>query len=424
MTITAWIAVLVICATIYCLIKRYEPRMAPLTAGLFQCWCSLDPLAGLNQFATIMTNAPLIMAICGAMGFAFVISHTGCDQHLVVLLVRPLKKLGIYILPAATIVTAFINIAIPTAAGCAAAVGATFIPVLIRSGIKPAGAGAAILMGTYGALLSPGVSHNAFVSNLANMEIMDFIFLHSPYSLMVMGIGVIGITIVGMVFHDNQPTPEEILAYEKATGGNVEIGKVNYLKAFAPLVPLIILVLGNTCIPAIKMGVAQAMVIGAVFTLAICLVNPQEFTKEFFKGMGTGYGNVMGIIIAASVFAAGLTASGLVGAFVDVLRDSNQFARWGGSIGPFAMALLTGSGDAAVLAFNQAVTPHAPEFGMKVAHLGALAFISGNLGRTMSPIAGVVIVISGLSATSPIALCKRTAIPMIVALIILALVMV
>ncbi len=424
MSVTAWIAVLVIILSIYFLIKRYEPRLILFTAGMFLYCCALNPIGGLNQFASQMTNSLLIQAICSSMGFAFIVSHTGCDRHLVTLLVRPLKKVGIFILPAATIVTAFINVALPTAAGCAAAVGTTFIPVLVRAGMTPAGAGAAVLMGTYGSLVSPGVSHNAFIADISHMELMDFIFLHSPYSLMVMAIGAIGITFVGLAFKDNHPPPEQIMAYDEATGGNVQIEKVSLLKAFAPILPLLILVLGNTCLPVIKMGVAQAMLIGTIYALAVCRVNPQTFTREFCKGMGTGYANVLGLIIAASVFAGGLTASGLVGAFVDLLKSSNEFARWGGSIGPFIMSLLTGSGDAAILAFNQAVTPHAEEFGMHVPNLGALALITGCLGRTMSPIAAVTIVVSGLSATPPLALCKRTAIPMIVALFVTAFVMV
>ena len=128
MSITAWIAVLVIIATIYCLIKRYETRLVLFTAGLFLCCISMKPMAALDQFAKSMTNASLIMAICGAMGFAYVVTHTSCDRHLVSLLAAPLKKLGILLIPAATAVTFFVNIAIPSAAGCAAAVGATFIP--------------------------------------------------------------------------------------------------------------------------------------------------------------------------------------------------------------------------------------------------------------------------------------------------------
>ena len=131
----------------------------------------------------------------------------------------------------------------------------------------------------------------------------------------------------------------------------------NPLKALVPLVPITILVVGNMWVPAIKMGVAQAMLIGAICALLVSLSNPQEFSKKFFDGMGKGYADVLGIIIAAGVFAAGLRATGLIDACVDALKDSNDIARWGGSLGPWIMGVITGSGDAATLAFNETVTP-------------------------------------------------------------------
>ena len=69
-----------------------------------------------------------------------------------------------------------------------------------------------------------------------------------------------------------------------------------------------------------KMGVAQAMIVGAIYTLAVTLADPQSFSKRFFAGMGNGYGEVLGIIIAAGVFAAGLKASSLIAVFIEVLR--------------------------------------------------------------------------------------------------------
>lgn len=422
MSVTAWIAVAVVIATVYCLIKRYETRLVLFTAGLFLCCISLKPMAALDQFAKSMTNSALIMAICGAMGFAYVVTHTECDRHLVSLLAAPLKKLGLLLIPAATIVTFFVNVAIPSAAGCAAAVGATFIPVMVRSGIRPAAAGAAVLMGTYGSILSPGLSHNNFVAKISNMGVMDLITLHTPFSLIMMGIGVVGIAVMSFIFKDNKPTQEELDAYTGSDVGVVQ--KINFLKALAPLVPLVILVLGNSYVPVLKMGVAQAMVIGAIYALLVTLVDPQKFTKEFFKGMGDGYGSVLGIIIAAGVFAAGLRSAGLVDAFVTMLKSSNEVARWGGSLGPFILSVIVGSGDAATFAFNEAVTPHANEFGMQIPNLGALAMIAGALGRTMSPISGVAIVVSGLAMVQPMQLVKRTALPMIVAVLVLAFIMV
>ena len=194
------------------------------------------------------------------------------------------------------------------------------------------------------------------------------------------------------------------------------------------LVPILILVVGNVWVPAMKMGVAQAMVLGAVIMLVCSMVlqrtNPQEFTKQFFNGLGKAYGDVMGIIIAAGVFAAGLQSSGLIATFIEMLKDSNDIARWGGSVGPWLLATISGSGDAATFAFNEAVTPHAKEFGMEIHSLGGLAYLCGAIGRTMSPIAGGMIVVCGIAKANPIEVAKRTAVPMTIATFVLALFMV
>lgn len=40
--------------------------------------------------------------------------------------------------------------------------------------------------------------------------------------------------------------------------------------------------------------------------MAVTRSDPAEVTKKFFDGMGSGYAKILGIIIAAGVFAAGL----------------------------------------------------------------------------------------------------------------------
>lgn len=60
--------------------------------------------------------------------------------------------------------------------------------------------------------------------------------------------------------------------------------------------------------------------------------------------MGQGYGSVIGLIVAAGVFAVGMKEIGLIPAFIDMLKQSNEIARWGASFGPFLLAVLTGSG--------------------------------------------------------------------------------
>ena len=421
MTLLSWIAVAVIFVTIWALIKRWETRLVLIAAGLFLCIISLNPMMGLNQFAKSTTTNSLIMAICGSMGFAFTATYTQCDRSLVHYLAAPIRGMGLFLVPVSTVITFFVNIAIPSAAGCAAAVGSTLIPLMLRAGIKPAAAAAAVLAGTIGSYLSPGTSHNPFVAKMAGMDVMEFIGTHTYYSLMCGAILVVGTAIVCFLMGDGKGDANAQVDESKIKN---EDFTPNPLKAIVPLVPITILVVGNMWVPAIKMGVAQAMLIGAICALVVSLSNPQEFSKKFFDGMGKGYADVLGIIIAAGVFAAGLRATGLIDACVDALKDSNDIARWGGSLGPWIMGVITGSGDAATLAFNETVTPHAKDFGMTIEGLGGLAFLTGALGRTMSPLAGVTILVSGIAMVNPIDVIKRTAIPCIIAVFACAFLMV
>ena len=420
MTITSWVALAVVLVTVWALARRYETRLVLITAGLFLACVSLSPMDALNAFAKSMTNNGLILAICSAMGFAFAVQMTKCDVHLVKLLSAPLKPLGLLLLPAATAITFFVAVAIPSAAGCAAAVGPTLVPIMLRAGISREGTAAALLGGTFGSMLSPGLSHNPYVAKMAGMDVMDIIGVHMPYTLVCGAIAVAGVALACVLMGDYKKGR----VIEPAGTDDSGVERANILKAAAPIVPVAILIVGNLWVPALKMGVAQAMLIGVIYTLCVTLAEPQAFTKQFFAGMGKGYGEVLGIIIAAGVFTAGLKSSGLIDVFISLLRESNEIARWGGSIGPFVMGVITGSGDAAAYAFNDAVTPHAASFGMEVPTLGAMAALSGALGRTMSPISGVAIVICGLTLANPIELTKRLAAPMIACVIFVALSMV
>lgn len=418
MSLTFWAALVIVALTLVALVKRFETRLVLCVSGLVMCIISLDPMAAYDQFAKSMTTGNLIQSICSAMGFAFLVSYTKCDIHLVQMLTRPMKSLGLLLIPCCTLLTAVINAAIPSAAGCAAAVGATLIPLMIRSGITPAGAGAAVLAGTYGSNFNPGGAHQVMISGMAGSNPMQFVidnaFTYATLSL----IGAVMITVVEVFLRDHKGSGDLGNIKTDTTGG---IEKVNVLFAIAPMVPLVILLLGNTYVPAIKMGVAQAMLIGVTYTMIVTRINPQNAFKEFFNGAGKGYGNVLGIIISAGVFAAGLREAGVVDALIEALKQANEYARVGGALGTWAMAVLMGSGDAATFAFNEAVTPHAAEFGMTISELGNTVMCAAQLGRTMSPIAGVVILLAGMSQVSPIDLVKRTAVPMITAWIVLVL---
>lgn len=412
------LGIIIVLATVYFLVKQYDTRMVLLAAGLLMAGIALEPLAVLDGFAKRMTTGSLIQAICSVMGFAFVMKVTKCDQHLIQLVAKGLSKVRLLLIPGATLATFAINMALPSAAGTAAAVGAIFIPLLISAGVHPAVAATAVFAGTFGSMMNPGLSHNPFIAKLAGVDVMQVIAVHAKADIIAGVIGALCLTAVAVYLKEHKGyVPED---------GELDntVEKANPLFAIVPLVPVTILVLGASgLVPLLKMGVAQAMIIGCLLALALTRTSPTQVTTKFFDGMGSAYGNIMGIIIAAAVFVGGMKSIGLVGAFIDMLTTTPSIAKWGGTFGPFILGLISGSGDAAAFAFNEAVTPHAAQFGMEVVNMGSIAALAGALGRTMSPLAGAAIVCASIAKVNPMELAKRNALGMCVAVVVTFIIM-
>lgn len=413
MLLAMWISgILITCACVYLLIKKYDAKMVLIGAGILMCCIGGTPMAAFAAFAKSMTNSGLIQAVCSCMGFAMVMRFTGCDKHLINAMASVLSKVRPLIIPGVVVGTYFVNVALPSAAGTSAAAGAIFIPLLMGAGVHPAMAAAAVKCGTYGSMLNPGLAHNPFVAKIAGVDVMDVIAFHYKANLASLAVATILITAIAYFLHEHK-------GYQAKGLEISEDFKVNFLYAMMPVVPIAILLLGATgLVPAFKMSVPAAMIIGAIIALAVTRTNPQELCESFFAGMGRAYGSILGIIIAAGVFVAGLTATGLVKAFIDAMLNNPSIVKICAAVGPFLLGLLVGSGDAATFAFNEAITPYAAQFGMTPVQMGSMATLGGTLGRTMSPIAGATIICAGIAGVNPMEITKRNGIPMIGAMII------
>ena len=407
------IGALIVVGVIYLLLKRHESRMVLIAAGILMCIIAGKPMAALDAFAKSMTNAGLITSVCSCMGFAWCMKYTGCDKHLVVAIGKVLKKMGFLLIPGATLATFVVNIAIPSAAGCSAAVGVIFIPILMAAGVHPAMAAAAVKSGTYGSMLNPGLVHNGVIAKLAGTQITDVIGNHMMATVAGVIVAAVVLTVIAIVLKENKGyVPEGSVVDDDSFS-------VNAIYAIMPLVPFIILLLGSTkVVPALKMGVPQAMIIGAILALAATRKSPVELTKSFFNGMGDAYANIIGIIISVGVFVAGLKALGLIKALIAWMLNSTGIVKIAATFGPFLLALISGSGDAATVAFNEAVTPHAAEFGISTMNMGSIAALGGTLGRTISPIAGATIICAGIAGVDPMEVCKRNALGIVCALLV------
>ena len=386
MTIYVWCAIAVVILTLAALIRHYDTKLVLLIAGLAMCCLSMNPMAAFQQFDKSMTNSALIISICSSMGFAACVTMTKCDLHLVSLLTKPLNKLGILLLPCCMIVTGIASVAIGSLAGLCAAIGPTLVGLMIRAGFRPAMAAAVIISSTLPNYWSPGSTDNIYVAKLANIPVMDMVTYVAPTTLILSALSIVFVMIVCLLFKD----------YRKEGFGSTGVHpgediqkklpdlpeKPNLLMAFAPLLP--------------------------VYVMIVTRLNPQQLCSKFFDGMGSGYGSILGLIIAAGVFAAGLKSCGLISLFIDYLKNSSDVAKLGASFGPYLLGIITGSGNAAAFAFNESVTPHALEFGMKIEDLGFIACVSATLGRVSSPLAAGVILIAGIAGASPLDVVKRS----------------
>ncbi len=410
-----WIGAVIVLVTFYAIIKRHETRMVLFTSGVVMAAAAGKLGVAIDAFSKAMVNSGLVPVICTVMGFAYVMKYTTCDRHMVQLVAGSVTRMRAILIPATVMVTFAINIALPSAAGCSAAVGAILIPALMRAGVHPAVAGSAVMAGTFGGVLSPGGAHPPFIAKLAGIDVMSVIAGHTIPSIICALIGAFGLLFVARLRKEHSGYVSADLGTD---GEGKDAFKINYIMAAIPTIPLILLVLGSKQVHVLpEITVPQAMLFGVVLGLVVCRANPKAVTTNFFDGMGNAYANVIGIIIAAAVFTEGMKLIGLTGALIDIMKNSQQVSRLAAAFGPMVIAILSGSGDAATLAFNGAITPHAADFGFGISQMGSASLLSGSFGRTMSPVAGAAIICAQLAGVDPMEIAKRNAPGMVLAAI-------
>lgn len=437
-----WIGLAIVVVTFYLIYKNYEARLVLALSGLVMAFIGQVVVgtnggvsAAVDAFVKQLVNGGLVPTIVTVMGFGYVMTFTKCSDHLVNLLVKPLARVPVIVIPGAVIITWLLNIVLPSAAGIAAAVGVLLIPALIALKVRPVMAAAAVFIGTWGSVVSPGLMFNPHIADIAFKakeipapDAMIVIMQEALPCAIGALVAAICLTIICIVLKEGVGSTK--IVKELPDGEEIQKNfKVNPIKAIIPIIPLALLVLASKqvgVLPTKAFSVPVCMLIGTAIGLIVALFSKQkigEASKKFCRGAGDGFCDVVILIAAAAMFASGMKAIGLTGALVDAMKGSQSVAMFAAAAGPFVMAAISGSGNAAALAFNQAITPNAADFGLTIVQLGAVAQIAAGLGRSMSPVAGGVIILAGIAGVNPMEVVKRTAIPAIVALIVVTLLM-
>ena len=408
----------------YAIVRRVDVRLVlGLAAFAFFAMAS-QPAKFFAVFAAEMANERTVVPICSAMGFAYVMKLTGCDKHLVHLLVKPLELARPLLIPGGVIVGYVVNMAIVSQSSTAATVGPVLIPLAVAAGVPLPVAGAVLLLGASmgGELYNPGAVEIVTLGQLTNTAPTEIVGRVMPANVLACGIALIVFWALSARERATEPVTSEVIADAE----EVEKFELNILRALVPLVPLALLF----CVNALTMTgrlelpkeittsvmILASMLIGTLLAAALTPSRAGDTPKEFFLGAGFAYTHVISLIVTATAFTEGIKANGLIELLTNALVGLPLLMVTASVTVPFSLAVVGGSGIAPAVAVMKVLVEPAVAMGLDPIRLGAYTAVAAQLGRTMSPAAAVVMMSSAVSGVPPFELLKRVTIPLLAGL--------
>lgn len=361
----------------------------------------------------------LIMVLCG---FAAYMTHLGANDVVVKIASRPLKYINspYLLMIIAYFLACLMSFAVTSATGLGVLLMATLFPIMVNMGISR-GAAASICASPAAIILSPTSGDVVLAAEVSKMPLTEFAFrLTLPISI----IAILAIAISHYFWQRYLDRKEGFVA-EQLDVTEIKT-KVPAFYAILPFTPIIgVLLFDGTIGP--KLNIITIIIL--CFALVVILDFIRTFNAKLayenlemaYKGMADAFSSVVMLLVAAGVFAQGLSTIG----FIKTLIESVQSMGSGGLLMMITLALITafaaiatGSGNAPFYAFVELIPRLATQMGINPAYLTIPMLQASNLGRSLSPVSGVVVAVSGMAKLSPFVVVKRISVPMIVGFIV------
>lgn len=438
-------AVLIACTVLsavvvaWLILRRYNAIFVFFSAGIallmLAGWMTGAPILGkvtlgnvfLDTFGFIGSTFKKNISGVGAIimivtGYAAYMKHIQASTKLAYLAGKPLARIKnrYLVLSGMFLVGIALKLVITSQAGLAVLLLATVFPVLMAIGISPLTAASVLCLVCldYG----PNDGSTVFMAGVLKMDVVALFLQHQIYVAASI-IAVLTLLIPSYYrYMDNRDKARGLCGPAETT--LLEDPGCPAFYALLPVVPLGI-VFAAYFIPSIRVDVITANVLSMAVTFAIEFIrrkDRQEIPKDIvviLRAMGDIFVSVVSIIIAASVFAEGIKLLGGISILANAIAEMDgavllTIALLAGIT--FAFAVIMGSGAAPFFAFG----PLTPEIAGKLS-VPAVALIlpmelSAAIGRAMSPVAGAVIAIAGCAGVETVAVVRRTAFPLLVAL--------
>ncbi|EGR9007384.1 anaerobic C4-dicarboxylate transporter DcuC [Vibrio vulnificus] len=357
-------------------------------------------------------------------GFALFMSAIGASQVMVKVAAKPLMKLNspYLMLALAFILGQALSLFISSATGLALLLMATLYPVLIRLGCSKAGV-AAVLASTCAIEFGPASGNSILAAQTAGMDITAFFVGEQLPIVTVLIIAVALIHALTQRYFDKLDAKSNA---EQDSLANVDDAQSDapmfYL--LLPMLPLFfMLTFSKLGIESIKVSLANAILLSIFIGLVCEFVRVKQAKPVFdklqgiFNDMGKVFAAVVTLIVAGQTFSMGLKSIGAIDAMLEMASGAGLSAAiiiLFMAILTFTISALMGSGNAAFFSFAPMVPQIAQKIGANAADMILPIQLSAGMGRTISPIAGVIIAVAGISGLSPFDIVRRTFIPMFI----------
>ncbi|RWX55564.1 C4-dicarboxylate transporter DcuC [Photobacterium chitinilyticum] len=374
-----------------------------------------------NTFSNRAGGLGLKIMLIG--GFAMFMSAIGASQVMVKVAAKPLMKLNspYLMLAMAFILGQSLSLFISSATGLGLLLMATLYPVLIRLGCSKA-AVAAVLASTCAIEFGPGSGNSILAAQTAGVDITEFFINEQLPVISILIVAVAAIHALVQRYFDGKLDQAEQSVQLQGEKQDTEAGAPLYY-LLLPMLPLFfMLTFSKMGVGTIKVGMATAILLSLFISLVCEYIRLKQAKPVFgklqgiFNDMGKVFATVVTLIIAGQTFAMGLKSIGAI----DALLNMASSAGFSASVIVLFMAVLTfsisalmGSGNAAFFSFAPMVPQIAEKIGTNVTDMILPIQLSAGFGRTISPIAGVIIAVAGISGLSPFDIVRRTLIPML-----------
>lgn len=438
------IAIVITIIAAWLIIKNYQAQTVLLLAGLSlltitvflypeksilygkaastgSIWLDIFAFAK-GSLSTQVAGIGLIIMAAG--GFASYMDHIKASNAMVNMCIKPLQliKAPYLILAIGYILAQLLHVAISSAAGLAMLLLVTFFPVLVRLGVSKAAAAAMIGLCAF-MDLGPAVGTANLAAKHAGMETAVY-FAHYQMPIAVGVMLVVSILIYFTAKYYDKKEGHIVQMQDIAQSeASTEQTAAPAFYALLPIFPVVlVIVFSPLVISSIKIDVVTAMILGTMVAFICELFVTRDFkacckgVQVFFKGMGGMFTSIVSLLVCADIYAQSMQKIGAI----DYLLESVQNAGFGFGSMTIVMtilvgitAVLTGSGVAAFFSFSGLAPSIASKFGESAVHMILPMQLMAGMGRSISPVAGIIIAVSKAGECSPFMIVKRTLIPAI-----------